>query len=48
MLESFQKEDPRITIITNKYNRGVIYNIIYGAIQSKGEYVTFIDAVDGL
>ena len=48
MLESFQKEDPRITIITNKYNRGVIYNRIYGAIQSKGEYVTFIDADDGL
>ena len=46
MLEDFQKQDPRITIITNKINRGVLYNRIYGAIQSKGEYVTFIDADD--
>ena len=48
ILESLQKEDPRITIITNKSNRGVLYNRIYGSIQSKGEYVTFIDADDGL
>ena len=48
ILKDLQKEDPRIEIITNKTNRGVIYNRIYGAIQSKGEYVTFIDADDGL
>ena len=48
ILQSLQKEDPRITIITNKTNRGVIYNRIYGALQSKGEYVTFIDADDAL
>ena len=48
ILKELQKEDPRITIITNKKNRGVIYNRIYGAIRSKGEYVTFIDADDGL
>ena len=48
MLQDFQKQDPRITIITNKYNRGVLYNRIFGAIQSKGEYVTFIDADDAL
>ena len=48
MLESFQKEDPRIVIITNKYNRGDIYNRIYGAIQSKGEYIAFMDAKDCL
>ena len=48
ILEELQKEDPRITIITNKQNRGVIYNRIYGAIRSKGEYVTFIDADDAL
>ena len=48
MLEDFQKQDPRITIITNKINRGVLYNRIYGATQSKGEYVTFIDADDAL
>ena len=48
ILEELQKEDPRITILTNKKNRGVIYNRIYGAIKSKGEYVTFIDADDAL
>ena len=48
ILENLQEEDPRITILTNKKNRGVIYNRIYGAIRSKGEYVTFIDADDAL
>ena len=48
ILESFQKVDPRITIITNPTNRGVIYNRIFGAMQSKGEYVTFIDADDAI
>jgi glycosyltransferase involved in cell wall biosynthesis len=48
ILEELQKEDPRITIITNKKNRGVIYSRIYGAIRSRGEYVTFVDADDGL
>jgi glycosyltransferase involved in cell wall biosynthesis len=48
ILEYMQKQDPRIEIITNSTNRGVIYNRIYGALQSKGEYVAFIDADDSL
>ena len=48
ILKSMQKEDSRIEIITNKTSRGVLYNRIYGALQSKGEYVTFVDAGDGL
>ena len=48
ILTKLQKVDPRITIINNKFNRGVLYNRIYGAIQSKGEYVTFVDADDCL
>ena len=48
ILESMQKVDPRITIITNLTNRGVIYNRIFGALHSKGEYVTFIDADDAI
>ena len=48
ILESLQKEDPRIEIITNNVNRGVIYSRIYGALRSKGEYVTFVDADDAL
>ena len=47
ILNKLKKEDPRITIITNKINRGVLYNRIYGAQESKGEYVTFINANDG-
>ena len=47
ILNKLKAEDPRITIITNKMNRGVIYNRIHGALESKGEYVTFLDADDG-
>ena len=42
----FQKEDPRIRLIQNKKNRGILYNRIYGGLQARGEYVTFIDADD--
>ena len=48
ILQSLQKVDPRITIITNTTNRGVIYNRIFGALHSQGEYVTFIDADDAM
>lgn len=48
VLKSMQKEDPRIRIITNKKNRGVLYNRISGALKSNGEYVTFLDADDFL
>ena len=47
-LEQLQEEDPHITILTNKINRRVIYNRIFGALKSKGEYVTFMDADDCL
>ena len=47
-LKSLQKVDPRIRIITNKKNRGVLYNRISGALKSNGEYVTFLDADDTL
>ena len=42
----YKKEDPRIRLIKNKKNRGILYNRIYGGLQSRGEYVTFIDADD--
>ena len=42
----YKKEDPRIRLIKNTKNRGILYNRIFGGIQSKGEYVTFIDADD--
>ena len=42
----YQKEDPRIRLIKNKKNRGILYNRIYGGLQARGEFVTFIDADD--
>ena len=48
ILKKLQEEDPRIIIYTNKSNRGVIYSRFFGALKSKGEYITFIDADDGL
>ena len=45
-IKEYQKIDPRITLIRNKKNRGILYNRIYGGLQSKGEYVAFIDADD--
>jgi glycosyltransferase involved in cell wall biosynthesis len=48
ILQNLQKEDPLIAILANKKNLGVIYNHIFGAKLSKGEYVTFIDADDAL
>ena len=41
-----QKKDPRIKIIKNKKNRGIMYSRMYGALQSKGSYVTFLDCDD--
>jgi len=43
---NIQKEDPRIKLIKNKKNRGILYNRIFGALQARGEYITFIDADD--
>ncbi|MCQ2820296.1 MAG: glycosyltransferase [archaeon] len=46
LLEKMKEEDPRIRIIRNKKNRGVLYNRIYGALKAKGEYIAFVDADD--
>ena len=43
---SFQKLDPRIKLIKNTKNRGILYNRIYGALQARGEYITYIDVDD--
>ena len=42
VLKSLQKDDPRISIIRNKSNRGILYDFIEGALDSNGEYVIFI------
>ena len=38
-----QKLDPRIRIIKNKKNMGIMYSRMFGALESKGEYSTFED-----
>ena len=46
ILEKLKKEDPRITILKNKLQRGVLYNYIDGSMQAKGEYVAFLNVND--
>ena len=41
-----QKLDPRIKLIKNKKNMGIMYSRMFGALESKGEYVTFLDCDD--
>ena len=45
-IKNLKKEDPRIKLIKNEKNRGILYNRIYGGLQARGNYVTFIDADD--
>ena len=45
-IKDLKKEDPRIKLIKNEKNRGILYNRIYGGLQARGNYVTFIDADD--
>ena len=40
------KKDHRIKIIRNKRNRGIMYSRLFGALESSGSYVTFIDSDD--
>ena len=42
ILEKLKKEDNRITILTNKIQRGDLFNLINGGLEAKGEYITYI------
>ena len=46
ILEQLKKEDNRITILTNKIQRGDLFNLIYGGLEAKGEYITYIYSKD--
>ena len=41
-----KKMESRIKIIRNKKNRGIMYSRLFGALESSGSYVTFIDSDD--
>ena len=45
-LEHLQEEDPRIVIIKNKKNMGILYTMARGALSSKGKYIFPIDNDD--
>ena len=42
ILKNLQKDDHRIAGIRNKVNRGMLYDLIEGALESTGEYVIFM------
>lgn len=46
ILEQLKKEDNRITILTNKIQRGDLFNLINGGLEAKGEYITYIYSKD--
>ena len=46
ILEDLQKEDPRIKIIKNKKNMGILYSRSVGALSSKGKYIFSLDNDD--
>ena len=46
ILEQLKKEDTRITILTNKIQRGDLFNLINGGLEAKGEYITYIYSKD--
>ena len=46
IIESMQKEDPRIVIINNSQNKGTLYSRNIGAIYASGKYILCLDNDD--
>lgn len=46
IVEKVQKEDPRIKIIKNKKNMGILYSRSIGALNAKGKYIFSLDNDD--
>ena len=45
-VEKIQKNDPRIKIVKNKKNMGILYSRSIGALHSKGKYIFPLDSDD--
>ena len=45
-LEKLEKEDPRIKVIKNKKNMGILYSRSIGALSAKGKYIFSLDNDD--
>ena len=46
ILEKLKEEDPRIVVINNKKNMGILYSRSISVLQAKGEYITCLDHDD--
>ena len=46
IIEELQKEDPRIKILKNNKNMGILYSRSVGALSSKGKYIFSLDDDD--
>ena len=48
IIKELREEDPRIILIENDRNRGILYSIIKGVLNAKGKYIIMLDAYDFL
>ena len=46
MIEQIQKEDPRIKLLKNQNNKGILYTRSIGVLNSKGKYIITINSGD--
>ena len=46
ILEKLKNKDPRIKIIKNKYNKGILYSRSIAALNAKGRYISSLDSDD--
>ena len=48
IIKDLVKEDPRIILLENDHNRGILYSIFKGVMNAKGKYILKLDADDFL
>lgn len=48
IIKELREEDPRIILLENDRNRGILYSIIKGVLNAKGKYIIILDADDFL
>ena len=46
IIKELMKEDPRIVFLQNEGNRGYLYTMIKGVLNSKGKYILILDVDD--
>ena len=48
IIKELMNEDPRIILIENEENKGILYSIVKGVLNAKGKYIKTIDVDDFL